>query len=98
MDKFFCRGLRPLPCRSQCHECHGHKADDEILNIDHHRRILILKALNKAKSVKGGAVLLGLSERQTFRWIDRFDIIRIDDTFMTPEQIKSILPQHEHTI
>lgn len=71
---------------------------DEILNIDHHRRILILKALNKAPTVKRAAKLLGISERHIYRWMDRFDIILVDETYTTEEQIKSTNPLYEHAI
>ena len=71
---------------------------DEILNIDHHRRILILKALNKAPTYKQAAKLLGISERHIYRWIDQYGIVQVDGTYMTREQNKSINPQYEHVL
>jgi Winged helix-turn helix len=56
--------------------------DEEILNIDHHRRLLVLRALNRGGSVAGAARLTGYSERQICRLILRFDIVRREREFV----------------
>jgi len=45
------------------------------LNIDYHRRLLLVKALNREKTKTGAAQLTGLTERTVHRLIDDFDIL-----------------------
>lgn len=46
----------------------------EPLNIDHHRRQLLQKALEKANNQKEAAMLLGVSERTVTRLKHRYGI------------------------
>lgn len=58
---------------------------EENLNIEHNKKMLIIKALNQSHKVKGAASLLGISERTLFRYINDFSIVRMPgqykDTF-----------------
>jgi transposase len=46
----------------------------EILNIDYHINILMIKALNKAKTNTEAAMLLGVEKHTIKTWIEKFDI------------------------
>lgn len=48
---------------------------EEILNIDYHRRRLLLKALNKAGNVEDAAKLLGISWRSVYRLKKEYNIV-----------------------
>lgn len=65
---------------------------EEILNIDHHRRLLILKALNRTGTVAGAARLTGYSERQLWRLVHAYGIIRQDDQFIIQSKCTSKCP------
>jgi len=47
---------------------------NNILNIDHHRRILLEKALQKARNRAHAGQLLGVSERTVGRMKQRYGI------------------------
>jgi transposase len=47
---------------------------EEILNIDYNINILMIKALNKAKTNTEAAILLGVEKHTIKTWIERFDI------------------------
>lgn len=49
---------------------------EEVLNIDHHTRILVEKALIRCNSLEHAAVLLGVSTRTLYRYRKRFGIWR----------------------
>lgn len=49
---------------------------ESSLNIDYHRRRLLVKALNKARTRKGAAALTGLTERTVYRLIQQYDILQ----------------------
>jgi transposase-like protein len=46
----------------------------ENLNFQHHYKILIVKALNKSKTIKDASKLLGITDRTLYRWIKQFEI------------------------
>jgi DNA-binding NtrC family response regulator len=46
----------------------------EILNIDYHRRRLVLKALNTLPTKSRARKELGISERQLYRYIQEYGI------------------------
>lgn len=48
----------------------------EILNIDFHRKRLLIKALNKAGSSEKAALLLGVSQRTVVRYKGVYRITR----------------------
>ncbi len=47
---------------------------EEILNIEYHKRRLLLKALNKAEIIKDAAKLLGINQRRLYMWKKDFNI------------------------
>lgn len=49
---------------------------EEILNIEHHRREMTLKALNRTKSAEKAAKLLGVDVRTVRRYNRRYGIVR----------------------
>lgn len=62
---------------------------DEILNIDYHRKILVVKALNRTQTKLEAANLLGLSLRQLYRDIDRFGIEQLGNgDYIVPVDVK----------
>lgn len=50
--------------------------ENEILNIDYHVRSMVLKALNLFPTKMAAAKQLGISERNLYHYIDRFNIER----------------------
>jgi predicted ArsR family transcriptional regulator len=53
----------------------------ENLNIDHHTKLLILKALNHSRSIRAAAKKLKLSDATLRREIDRLDICKVFGTW-----------------
>lgn len=53
------------------------KSQDETLNLDYHCKVLMLKALNKHPTVEKAAEELGISERQLYRWIEEYKVVRV---------------------
>lgn len=51
---------------------------DEILNIAYHQKRLIIKALNRFKTIEQAAIELGVSERTLYNLIDEYKIIRVE--------------------
>jgi transcriptional regulator with PAS, ATPase and Fis domain len=49
----------------------------EILNIDHHTKELIVKALNRTSSHEKAAKALGISERNLFRLRKQYNIKKV---------------------
>lgn len=49
---------------------------NQIITIDELRRETALKALRRARTLKGAAQLLGISERTLYRWTDQYGIER----------------------
>lgn len=47
---------------------------NENLNFEHHYKILIVKALNKSKTIKDASKLLGITDRTLYRWLKQFQI------------------------
>lgn len=58
---------------------------EEILNIEYHTNRLILKALNKHKSVMRASKVLQVSERKLFRMIKDGKIIKTNGVYSMPE-------------
>lgn len=57
----------------------------EILNIQHHRRELTLKALNKHKSAAGAAKELGKSWRTVMNYIKIYNFKKdVDGSYYSP--------------
>lgn len=58
----------------------------EILNIDYHRKRLILKALNRTATMPEAATMLGISERQLYNLKRDYNIFynKTLDTFFIP--------------
>lgn len=52
------------------------RAEEEILNIDYNIQILCIKALNKFDYKRDAAKALGISERNLYRLIERYNIVR----------------------
>jgi transcriptional regulator with PAS, ATPase and Fis domain len=50
---------------------------EEILNIDYHNKRLMIKALNKHPTVALAAKELGMSERNLYRWMDEYKVVRV---------------------
>jgi len=50
---------------------------EEKLNIDYHSKRLMLKALNKHPTITKAAEELGISERQLYRWIEEYKVVRV---------------------
>lgn len=46
----------------------------ETLNIDYHRSLLVVKALNKAKSIKQAATLLGVNRGSVYSLIKHYRV------------------------
>lgn len=53
------------------------KSQVENLNLDHHCKVLMLKALNKRPTVALAAKELGISERTLYRWMDEYKIVQV---------------------
>lgn len=49
---------------------------DEILNLEYHHKILIIKAINRTQNNKEACKLLGLKERTLYTWMKNFNIKR----------------------
>jgi hypothetical protein len=69
---------------------------DEILNIDHHTRILVEKALIRCNSLEHAAVLLGISTRTLYRYRVRYGLWNIPapGKFLTTTKPT----QYEHSV
>lgn len=52
------------------------KSMSEILNIEHHYRLLAIKALNKFKDHREAAKAMGITVRTLSRWKKKFKIIQ----------------------
>lgn len=48
--------------------------EEEILNIDHHKKILIEKAVRRSKTVKEAAERLEIGERHLFNLMRRYNM------------------------
>jgi DeoR/GlpR family transcriptional regulator of sugar metabolism len=71
----------------------------EILNIEYHRKDLILKALNRKANYKEAAAALGVSKRTLQRDIVNFNIKKIDDQYqIVKTSLKIILCQNANSI
>jgi len=46
----------------------------ENLNIHNHHKILAIKALDRSKTIKDAAKLMGITDRTLYRWIKVFKI------------------------
>lgn len=46
----------------------------ETLNIDYHRSLLVVKALNKAKTIKQAATLLGVTRKTVYSLINHYQV------------------------
>ena len=64
---------------------------EEILNLDHHRRLLLEKALARAPDQKAVARMLGVSVRTVARMLDRYN-------FQYDYTTKTYISRHEHTV
>lgn len=64
--------------------------EQEILNIEHHIKIMILKALNKTRHQHFASKLLGISDRSLHRYKKNFGIVynRLEGVWMFREPIK----------
>lgn len=64
----------------------------ESLNIDHHTKRLVLKALNKAETDKEAALLLGCSLRQLYLYKKQYDIVFVKEVnlYFTKTSILSL--------
>lgn len=51
---------------------------EEILNIEYNRKLLVIKALNKLPSQKYAASRLGISERQLYRLKKIYNIMQVE--------------------
>jgi len=49
---------------------------EEILNIDHHRKLLVIKALNKYNTIREAAAAIGKDMRTIHRYIRRYSLTR----------------------
>lgn len=47
---------------------------NEILNFDYHYEKMLIKALNKAGTIKDASQLLGITERTTYTWMKKFNL------------------------
>jgi len=58
---------------------------DEILNLEHHRRLMLEKALARAPDQRAAARMLGVSLRTLARMLDRYDLQfdRITKTYIS---------------
>ena len=50
--------------------------DIEIINIEHHQRRLMMKALNRYKNDEEAAAALGIDKRTLVRWKKDFKVVR----------------------
>lgn len=48
----------------------------DTLNIDFHRRAMIIKALNRYDNMRLSALALGIHERSLYRWREVYNIIK----------------------
>jgi transposase len=46
----------------------------ETLNLDYHRSLLVVKALNKAKTIKQAATLLGVTRNTVYSLINYYRV------------------------
>lgn len=49
---------------------------EEILNIEFHTKRLVIRALNECKNKRAAAKALGICERNLFRLIKQYNIVR----------------------
>lgn len=47
---------------------------EEILNLEHHQKIMTIKALKKTKKIKEAAIELGINERTLYTWMKKFNL------------------------
>lgn len=59
----------------------------EILNIDYHTQLLLLRALNRHKFKTQAFRALGVSEKQGFNLIKRFDVKKGDKGYYSKKVI-----------
>jgi hypothetical protein len=70
--------------------------EEEILNIEHHRKDLILKALNRKANREQAAVALGISLRTLQRDLVLYNIKKIGNEYRIVEPIKRNESQKLH--
>lgn len=64
--------------------------EQENLNLEEHRKILVLKALNRNASFTAAAEALGVSRRTVARDIKVYNIKKIDGRYLAVENRKGI--------
>jgi transcriptional regulator of acetoin/glycerol metabolism len=47
---------------------------EEILKLEHHQRLMSIKALQKTRNVKDAASILGVTDRTLYRWMKKFNL------------------------
>jgi DNA-binding NtrC family response regulator len=47
---------------------------EEILNFDYNYEQLAIKALNKSHTITEASMLIGIEERQLYRWMKKYKI------------------------
>ncbi len=62
--------------------------DNEVLNLEYHKKRLILKALNQVGRIKYAAPKLGISERNLHRLKEQYDLKRVDGTWTIGKPFK----------
>jgi transposase-like protein len=61
---------------------------NEILNLDYHYEKMLIKALNKAGTIKDASQLLGITERTTYSWMKKFNLSK---SYQNEETKKMVL-------
>lgn len=59
----------------------------EILNINFHRRRLLLLALNKQATRQDQAQVLGIAEKTLFNMIKEFDVVKVNGVYVSNVKI-----------
>lgn len=60
------------------------ESEGDSLNIEHHRKVLLLKALNKFSQKNIAAIELGIGERTLYRYISMYNVKGVYPKYFIP--------------
>jgi transcriptional regulator of acetoin/glycerol metabolism len=50
----------------------------EVLNLEHHHKLMCVKALNKNNTIMKASEELGITDRCLYRWMKKFNIKKVN--------------------